>query len=122
VFNPLESVNTAMRVYEKIHDSVNDWNSSAPCANEISDVAEEVIDILDQVSGMTSAHARDFKQATPRFTLCDGSVLKMWKNPVGVDHVFIADINGNMIFGGYVGWIHADELNYAVAQIKRNFT
>jgi hypothetical protein len=122
VFNPLEIVNNAMGVYGKIHDSVDNWNSSQPVANRISNIAEEAVDILDEVPGMTQADARDFKRATPRFTLSDGSVLKMWKNPVGVEHVFIADTDGKMIFGGYVGWIHSDGLNYAVAQIKRQFT
>jgi hypothetical protein len=46
----------------------------------------------------------------------------MWKNPVGVNHIFIADTEGNMIFGGFVGWIHADGLNEAIATIRRKFT
>jgi hypothetical protein len=118
----LDPFNPLARVYEKIHDSVEDWNRPAQAANQISNVAEQVVDFLNEVDGMTQAHSRDFKKATPRFTLRDGSVLKMWKNPVGVNHVFIADTQGNMVFGGFVGWIHADGLNEAIAAIRRNFT
>ena len=119
MFDPLDSLS---RVYEKVHDSVEEWNSNTPVANRISSLVEEVVDTLNSVPGMTQAHSRDFKRAAPRFTLSDGSVVKMWKNPVGVDHVFIADINGNMVFGGFVGWIHADGLNDAIVAIKRKYT
>lgn len=118
----LDPLNPLARVYEKIHDSVEDWNRPAQAANQISNVAEQVVDFLNEVDGMTQAHSRDFKKATPRFTLRDGSVLKTWKNPVGVNHVFIADTQGNMVFGGFVGWVHADGLNEAIATIRRNFT
>lgn len=85
-------------------------------------VSKQVVGILSQVTGMTKAHRRDFDGAPPKFKLCDGSVVKVWKNPVGVDHVFLADKNGNMVFGGFVGWIHADGLYQAIAYIEKNFT
>jgi hypothetical protein len=81
MFNPLEPLST---IYARIHDSVEKWNEPAQVANQITNVAEQVVDFLNQVPGMTEAHSRDFKQATPRFTLRDGSVLKIYKNPVGV--------------------------------------
>jgi hypothetical protein len=126
MLDPLNSILNAIpplaQVYEKIHDSVDEWNSSAQTANQISNVAEQVVNLLNEVEGMTQAHSRDFKNATPRFTLRDGSVLKFFKNPVGVDHVFIADDQGNMIFGGFVGWIHANNLKAVIAKIKLDFT
>ncbi len=118
----LGAINPLTQVYEKIHDSVDEWNSPAQTANQISSVAEQVVYLLNEVEGMTQAHSRDFKNATPRFTLRDGSVLKVFKNPVGVNHVFIADDQGNIIFGGFVGWIHADGLNQAIATIRCDFT
>jgi len=122
-FNSLLSAITPLaQVYEKIHDSVDEWNSPTQTANQISNIAEQVVDLLNEVEGMTQAHSRDFKNATPRFTLRDGSLLKVFKNPVGVDHVFIADDQGNMIFVGFVGWIHANGLKEAIARIKRDFT
>jgi hypothetical protein len=71
---------------------------------------------------MTQAHKRDFNSAAPKFKLSDGSVVKIWKNPVGVDHVFIADKKGNMIYGGFVGWIHSDGFHQAISKIQKEFT
>jgi len=85
-------------------------------------ILEQVVNILNRVPGMTVAHPRDFRRSVPRFILADGSVVKTWKNPVGVDHVFIADQNGDMIFGGFVGWIHSEDLYRAIIQIQNDLT
>lgn len=90
--------------------------------NHISSVGVRVLGILNSVSGVTQAHSRDFYRATPVFTLRDGSVLKTWKNSVGVEHVFIANGNGNILFGGFVGWIHSENLRQAIAKIREEFT
>ena len=118
----LDSLGPLLKIYEKIHYSVDEWNTPAPVANGISSLAEEVVDALSQVDGMTQAHSRNFKRATPRFTLRDGSVLKIWQSPLSVNYVFIADCDSNMVFGGFVGWVHTDGLNDAVAAIKQKFT
>lgn len=109
-------------IYTKIYDSVEQWNTPALSANSISSICEKVVDILRDVPGMTQAHSRDFHRATPLFTMRDGSVLKTWKNPAGVNHVFIADTNGNMVFGGFVGWIHSQGLLQTITEIRRTFT
>lgn len=106
--------------YEKIFNSVAEWNTEAPVANHISDVMTEVVEILNNVPGINPAHSRDFWRATPLFTLQDGSVLKTYKNPLGVDHVFIADNYNSMVFGGFVGWIHSKGLQEAIEIIKRD--
>ncbi len=115
-------ISSLSQVYEKIHDSIDERNSPAQTANQISTVAGQVVNLLNELEGMTQDHSRDFKNATPRFTLRDGSVLKVFKNPVCVNHVFIVDDQGNIILGGFVGWIHADGLNQAIAEIRHNFT
>lgn len=88
----------------------------------IQDVTKDVIAILDSVPGMTPAHHRDFKSSRPIMRLQDGTVLRTWKNPVGVDHVFLADQDDRIIYGGYVGWVHSQGLNTAITRIRRNFT
>ncbi|WP_041430878.1 hypothetical protein [Synechococcus sp. PCC 6312] len=112
----------ASNIYPKIHDSVEDWNNPASVSNEISKVSEQVVDYLNRLPGMTQAHSRDFKRAMPIFTLRDGSVVKAWKNPIGVEHIFIANKNGEMVFGGFVGWVHSEGLRQAIAEIRSNFT
>jgi hypothetical protein len=90
--------------------------------SHVSNVTEEAIAILDSVPGMTGAHHRDFKSSNPIIRLRDGTAVRTWKNPLGVDHVFLADPNDRMVYGGYVGWMHSDGLNDAIAQIRRDLT
>ncbi|MEW6498284.1 MAG: hypothetical protein AB1589_38160, partial [Cyanobacteriota bacterium] len=87
-----------------------------------TDVTQEVIAMLENVPGMTKAHHRDFKSSNPIVRLRDGTAVRTWKNPLGVDHVFLADANNQIVYGGYVGWIHSERLNAAIARIKRDFT
>lgn len=109
-------------IYKRVHDSVEAWNRQTDSSNNILEVAEKVVEILNDVPGMTQAHSRDFKRATPLFSLRDGSVIKTWKNPLGVEHVFIADGSGNMVFGGFVGWVHSEGLKPAIKRIRQEFT
>lgn len=89
---------------------------------ERSEISRTAIAVLDAVEGMTPAHHRDFKNAQPSARLRDGTTIRTWKNAVGVDHVFLADYNDQMIYGGFVGWVHAAGLQQAIAQIKRELT
>lgn len=90
--------------------------------DRLSDIAREAIARLQTVSGITPAHHRDFKSSHPMMRLRDGTAVRTWKNPLGVDHVFLADRDGNMIYGGYVGWIHSEGLYEAIEQIRKDFT
>lgn len=91
-------------------------------ATSISAVASEAIQILNSVPGILYADAKDIKSSRPIFTLRDETVVRIWKNPFGIDHVFLADSQGNILYGGYVYWIHADGLNQAIARIRTDLT
>jgi hypothetical protein len=91
-------------------------------AVEMNDITGEAIAILQAVPGMTPAHHRDFKSSHPIMRLRDGTAVRAWKNPVGVDHIFLAAPDGRMIYGGYVGWIHSEGLNQALSQMRSNLT
>lgn len=101
---------------------INGCGCSPQVKGEVSDVCQQAIAILDAVPGMTTAHHRDFVNAKMLFRLRDGSELRTWKNSVGVDHVFLADPQGIMVYGGFVGWIHSGGLHRAIALIKRELT
>ena len=88
----------------------------------VSEVTQRAIAILNAVPGITVAHHRDFSSATPIARLRDGTTVRTWKNLVGVEHVFLANYNDRMIYGGFVGWIHSEGLHQAIAQIKRDLT
>lgn len=83
---------------------------------------KKVVAILDQVPGITAAHPRDFQKALPIMTLRDGTTVKTWKNLAGLDHIFLADSDNQIIYGAYVGWIHSQGLQKAIAKIRRDFT
>lgn len=88
----------------------------------ITDATRDAIAILEKVPGITTAHHRDFKHSNPMIRLRDGIAVRTWKNLVGVDHIFLADRDDRMIYGGYVGWIHSQELQFALEQIRRDLT
>jgi hypothetical protein len=77
---------------------------------------------LEAVPGITVADFCDFDKSRPFARLQDGTVVKLWTNPIGVEHVFLADYNNQVIYGGFVGWIHTKGLQQAIARIKRELT
>lgn len=104
-------------------DTTEWMNSSSPGSGSLSSAtSQRAIAILDLVPGMTAAHPRDFNRAIAVARLKDRSTLRTWKNPVGFDHVFLADPDNRMIYGGYVGWIHSSGFQKAIVQIKRELT
>lgn len=93
-------------------------NNGTEVATSISQTAASAIRILSDVPGMNPADKRDFDSASPLFALKDGTIVRTWKNSVGVDHVFLADPKGRMVFAGYVGWIHSESLKEAIKRIE----
>ncbi|BAZ46250.1 hypothetical protein NIES4102_32800 [Chondrocystis sp. NIES-4102] len=85
------------------------------------DESKDIIQLLKQVPGMTDAHHRDFPRSELFITSKSGISVRTWRNPVNVLHVFVTDNYGELIFGGYVGWIHTDGLLACLREIKRNF-
>ena len=49
----------------------------------------------------------------------EGVVLRVWKNPVGVKHVFLENERGECAFSGYVGLVHRGGLDRAIQSILR---
>jgi len=110
-------------IRERLKATVTDGcGCSTVVDSHITDVTKEAIAILESVPGMTKAHHRDFKSSNPIIRLRDGTAVRTWKNPLGVDHVFLADCNERMVYGGYVGWVDSEGLNSAIARIRRDFS
>lgn len=85
-------------------------------------IIKEVIEILEKVPGITPAHHRDFNSSQIVIRLQDGSTVRTWKNPLGVDHIFLADKDGIILYGGFVGWVHSKGLNQTINQIRRDYS
>ena len=80
----------------------------------------ETISQLRSVPGMTDAHPKDFERSQPIATLKDGTVLRIWNNPLGVKHIFLENDRGECEFGGYVGWVHSDGLDQMIESMIRS--
>ena len=71
---------------------------------------------------MTPAHHKDFNSSQIIIRLQDGSTIRTWRNLVGVDHIFLADRDGRIIYGGFVGLIHTKGLNQAINKIRQDYS
>ena len=71
---------------------------------------------------MTDAHLRGFDKAETFLTLKDGVSIRVWRNPLGIDHVFVASPHGRCLYCGYVGWIHTEDLWKALHQLQAEDT
>jgi len=49
-------------------------------------------------------------------------VVKTCKNVIGLNHIFLADHHGKLIYGGFVNWIYSDERQKAINKIRRELT
>ena len=83
-----------------------------------TDFATQSIEILRSVTGMTDANYRNFERSQIRVSLADSTKIHTW-NTLGLNYVFVSQ-QGRCRYAGYVGWIHAGELNKAIAKIKQN--
>lgn len=90
--------------------------SQPPRAPEFSD---RIIQRFRQVAGITDAHYRDFYRAQVQSTFRDGVTLRLWKNPIGIEHVFVACPQGQCLYAGFVGWGHAQELRQVLKEIQQ---
>lgn len=87
-----------------------------------SSTIQRAVEILDNVPGITPCRTSLFKHSSFKFSLQDSSQVRTWTNrAVGGDHVFIADPDGKMLYGGFV-WVHAADLKEAINRIRAELT
>lgn len=93
----------------------------AETSSYTSKITQEVIAILDNVSGIGQAHSRDLQRATPIFSLKDGTIVKFYQN-LAFNHIFLADSEGKLIYAGVVGRMQANTLKEAIDKIRKEYT
>ena len=84
-----------------------------------SDFSDTLIQRLQAVPGMTDAHERDFSRAEILIAFDNGVTIRTWKNLMGIDHIFVACPNGQCLYSGFVGWLHAENLRQALEALKQ---
>jgi pimeloyl-ACP methyl ester carboxylesterase len=84
-----------------------------------TDLSDLLIQRFRQVTGITDAHYRGFYRAQVQATFKDGVTLRVWKNSIGIDHVFVACPKGQCVYGGFVGWGDAEALQQVLAEVQQ---
>jgi hypothetical protein len=115
-------IEEGIKLTQQIINEVDEFNEESVIVNDICETAQQVIEILLNVPGMTQAHSRDFHRSQPCIKLKGEIVVRIYKNPLVVQHIFLANTKGEMIFGGFVGWIHSRDLKNAIKIIKEQFS
>lgn len=85
------------------------------------DLSTLLVQRLQSVTGITDAHRRDFYRAKVLITFKDGITILTWKNPLQVEHIFVANRQGQCLYGGFVGLIHAESLRQTLEEIKKDY-
>jgi hypothetical protein len=84
-----------------------------------TDLATKIIQQLQSVPGMTDTNYKYLERSRVVIRYADGTSLRIWKNPLGLTHVFLTDPKEKCLYAGYVGWLHGRELSSAIAQIRQ---
>lgn len=80
--------------------------------------SDRIIRQLQAIPGMTDAHYRGFDKSELWAILPNGLVLRTWRGPMGIHHVFLSNYRGDCLFAGFVGWPHTAELYKVLWQLR----
>lgn len=113
-----------MRYHSDVVAIIKDFWASEQRLTDIldPDLGDLLIQRLQLVSGITDTHHRDFTKAQVCLTLENGISICTWKNPLGIDHVFVSCPEGKCLYSGFVGWLHSENLRQMLQEIAQEFT
>jgi hypothetical protein len=95
-----------------------------PAISEILelDFSARLIDSLRSIPGMTDGHRRYLARSTPQIVFPNGISIRTWRNPLQVKHVFVTDGDRECLWSGFVGWLHAQDLERFLAEVPQKFS
>lgn len=106
----------ALRCHPQVIEQIQQfWGGSSLSAPLLS---HSLVDQLRQIPGMTDGHRRDFGRAAPWYTFADGTSIRLWRSPLGVQHVFLASAQGDCLYSGYVGWLHLSDMWHSLEALR----
>ena len=76
----------------------------------IPSYCDTLIRQLQSIPGMTDARHHGFKDSEVWALMPDNLVLRIWRSPIGIHHVFLSNYMGDCLFAGFVGWPHTKDL------------
>jgi pimeloyl-ACP methyl ester carboxylesterase len=109
----------AMRTHAQVIATIHSFWAGTTHYQVIA--ADDMIQRLRAVPGMTDGHGRDFSRATIAIHLNTGGTLRIWTNPFGIPHIFLASPTGECLYAGFVGWLHAADLQQALIDIREAY-
>jgi hypothetical protein len=113
-------VHAALKCHPRLVPIIQDfWTNPQITTPPPENLATKLIKRLQIIPGMTDGHRRDFTRAKVYLSLTDGITIRTWKNPFGIDHVFVADKEDKCLYSGYVGWLHSQALRQTLAEIEQ---
>lgn len=87
-----------------------------------STLANQLIQRLRRVTGMTDIDYRDFRRSRIVVRFPDNLALHTWKNPFGINHVYLGQQQQNQsqcLYAGYVGLLHTKNLDRVIKEINQ---
>lgn len=98
----------------------NFWSNPQLKSSFQEDLTSEIIHRLRSVPGMTDADYRHLERSRIVVSFADGTTIKTWNNPLGINHVFVISTESSQcLYSGYVGLIHALGLRKAIQEIRQ---
>jgi pimeloyl-ACP methyl ester carboxylesterase len=121
-FVQLAGINhAALRTHPAVATAIRQFWKLPKTRSELAltpELPNTVIRRLRSVEGMTDAHPRDFGRSQICITFQDGMTIRVWKHPIGIDHVFVACPAGTCLYSGFVGWMHTFHLRQTLEELK----
>lgn len=118
-------VHAALKCHPRLVPIIQEfWQNPVITTSEEINLANQIIKKLQSVPGMTDAHWRSFSQSAlvkPQLYLnfSEGISLCTWKNPFGIEYVFVSNQDQKCLYAGYVGWLHTSQLHKTLIKLKQ---
>ena len=95
----------------------NFWANPQINSPQYANLATKIVQTLQGIPSMTDGDLRNFPKSQAKIKFSNGVALHTWKNPFGIDHVFVADEQGDCVYAGYVGWLETLQLQKVIGEI-----
>lgn len=110
----------ALRYHSRVVPLIqNFWANPTLGVPPEASLVNQLIDRLRSLPGMTDSHWRYFSRSQVYVKLLEGITVRTWQNPLGVNHVFVADRQEKCLYAGYVGWLHSRILHQTLTEIQQ---
>ncbi|MEN9219861.1 MAG: hypothetical protein Q6K99_09350 [Thermostichales cyanobacterium BF4_bins_65] len=112
----------ALRTHPAVAAAIRQfWQQPCSPCPPADTLIQRLIDHFRAVPGITDTDYAGFSQAKVLLTARDGTTLRTWIHPLGLEHLFIGDPWGACVYAGFVGWQGAGDLARAVQVAQTQF-